>query len=240
MTYAFMTSMDERYHDTYGKAMLKSYKLKQNNKIPLYIYNEFFEPKLSDGMVLQGWDLGEEYFNFLDRWDNKRVKIFARKGFSIIHAMNNIPCKKLIWLDADTVIKEEIPKQFLDLIAPDNVLSTHFGVQHSTDEGHFFSCETGFFILNKEHSMFPEFKKTYTEIYHKDKKDGMRRFYDGEIYGKTIKQMIAKGAEVMDLNPDSKYKTPIPKSIISPYIQHNKGGLKRRRDYDKLTEDILE
>lgn len=239
MKYAAITSMSQKYRDHCGNAMLESYKKHWSN-IPLYLYNEDFDYK-ARGVITQGWNLGIDYKRFQQRWENKNKKVstFAKKGFSIIHAMENIDCDRLIWLDADSICKRNIHEQLLDLISPDTVLSTHFGVVHdwpSDADPHrkMFSCETGFFILNKKHTQFETFLSTYKDIYINDRELSLRRFYDGEVYGETVRLLETQGAEMLDLNPGNTHKTPIPRSLIEPYISHYKAGLK-----DNLTNDFL-
>jgi|SRR6056297_589736 len=234
MKYAAFTSMDEKYYDHCGRAMLNSYKKHWAKTLPLYVYNEGeFDIKIKTPISL-GWNLGTDYEQFQERHTNDKVKTFAKKGFSIIDAMKNVDCDRLIWLDADTIITQDIHLQLLDLIAPDDVLSTHFSVWHIKDNAEFHSCETGFFILNRRHEGFEDFYNTYREIYVNDKTDGLRRFYDGEVYGKTVEIMQNRGYKTMNLNP-ARHKTPISRSLLSPYITHYKAGLK-----DTFNNEVLE
>lgn len=236
--------MNYEYFNNYGRVMAKSYSSRFNKEIPLMLYNEDnFRVKFKNVFPV-GWNLGEEYEKFQYRWaENKKVTTFAKKGFSIIHAMNTFDCDRLIWIDADAVISSYIPELLLNLMSPDDVLSTHFGVKHQWDEsptGYAFSCETGFFILNKRHPMFEDFKTIYTDIYVKDRTENLRRFYDGEVYGETVRILEGMGAKMMELNPGQIRKTPISRSIISPYLTHNKAGLKEAINYVDLEKEIDE
>jgi len=230
--FAAITSMDYKYYRECGKFMLISYDKYWKSIMPLYLYNEDnFIPSV-DSIICQGWDLGNDYQNFQQRHTNNRVKTFSKKAFSIIHAMNNIECDRLIWIDADVVINSKIHVQLLDLISDDSVLSTHFSVWHDWPDEQYpdrvaHSCETGFFILNKNHRLFTAFKNTYTDIYVNDKTQDMRRFYDGEVYGKTVDILEKQGAKMLNLNPGL-HKTPISRSILSPYMEHFKAGLKNK------------
>jgi hypothetical protein len=226
--------MNKDYYDHCGTVMIRSFE-KNWSSIPLHVYNEEFGFK-SKTTIKMGWNLGDEYEKFQERWSNTnyKVSIFAKKAFSIIHAMENIECDRLIWADGDSQAISEINMQLLDLISPDNVLSTHFGVKHKVKDQSYFSCETGFFILNKTHQMFEKFKETYKSIYINDDYKNLRRFYDGEVYGETVLRLEAEGAEYLELNPAQKHKTPIPRSLLSPYITHYKAGLKDVIDFSTL------
>lgn len=234
--YLFITSMDYHYYDKCGKVMLQSWKRHASGIGPMYVYNEsLFEPKVK-GVRKAGWNLGPEYLKFHKRHTNSKTKTFAKKGFPVIDAMNRLQCERLIWVDADAVFKQPMPAQFIELICPEDTLSTHFSVYHHVDGVEYHSCETGFFILNKNHPGFHDFASTYADIYHNDKTEGLRRFYDGEVYGKTVELMKAKGYKMLDLNP-GRHKTPISRSIIHPYIQHYKAGLKEKIDFNSLAEE---
>lgn len=225
--YVCFTSMDKNFYNRCGKEMLLSFYQHWYPDFELYLYNEDFKPEESF-CNLMGWNLGKNYENFQKRHTNNRVKTFAKKGFSIIHAMENINCEKLIWLDADTIIKTKIKKSKLDSLFPDNKISLHFGVNHFKNEKKYFSCETGFFILNKKHKNFYKFFNTYKNIYLYDLHKDLRRFYDGEVYGKTVQCLDHN--EYIDLNINKKYKTPISKSELRHYIAHMKAGLKDKKN----------
>jgi len=239
-----ITSMDQTYYEKCGRACIESYGAHWPNTIPLYVYNEDMqEPPKNKWTHYVPWaDMPEEYFNFLDRGHGSRTIQFAKKAFSIIHAMNNIDCDRLIWLDADVVTTMSLNAQLIDMISPDDVLSTHYGVKHDwpseTDPDRIsFSCETGFFILNKRHSEFPQFAARYLEYYDKELGKDLRRFYDGEVYGAVVAEMDAAGAKFLELNPGQKHKTPIPRSILAPYIMHYKAGAKDPFDSEGLLKN---
>lgn len=236
--FAAHTSMDVSYYNKSGRHMLKSYSAHCGQVGPMYVYNEGeFDVKVKD-TVAQGWKLGKEYDKFQARHPNKKVTTFSKKAFSIIHACENIDCDRLIWIDADCLFSQDLPRQLLELISPDDVLSTHFSVWHEwpseTDPDRIaHSCETGFFILNKRHPSFTHFVETYKDIYYNDKDQDLRRFYDGEVYGKTVEILESRGNKMLNLNP-GRHKTAISRSVIAPYLAHFKAGLKDRINFDKF------
>lgn len=234
MKYALITSMNKDYYDHCGSIMIRSFE-KNWSSVPLYVYNEEFDFKPKTAIKMD-WNLGDEYKKFQERWSNEnhKVSVFAKKAFSIIHAMENIECDRLIWADGDSQATAEINMQLLDLISPNDILSTHFGVKHKVQNRVYFSCETGFFILNKKHYMFEKFKETYKKIYTDDDCKNLRRFYDGEVYGESVLRLETEGAKFLELNPNQKHKTPISRSLLSPYITHYKAGLKDVIDFSTL------
>lgn len=233
MKYAAFTSMNQDYYDHCGKAMLYSYKKHLSSLMPLFLYNEDNFTNKVKTITSLGWKESLEYTEFQERHLNSHVKKFAKKGFSVIDAMENIDADRIIWFDADTIIKTTIPNQLLDLISPPEVLSTHFSVWHTASGKEWHSCETGFFIVNKTHPAFDQFYKTYRDIYVNDKTDDLRRFYDGEVYGRTVELMEQKGNQMMNLNP-SRHKTPISRSVLAPYLNHFKAGVKDKIDNNKI------
>jgi len=231
-----VTSMSKEYYARCGWAMIDSYVTHMANDIPLVLYNENFS--LGHSAITEiGWELGKDYSKFCRRWaskSNARILTFAKKAYSIIHAMNNIDCDRLIWIDADCVIKQPFDSDIIAEIMPESALASYFGVWHEQDGREYFSCETGFFVLNKTHRLFNKFARTYSEIYNNDDYHNLRRFYDGEVFGETVLRLQQEGAEFLDLSPSNKkYKTPMGKSIIKDYLTHYKAGLK-----DQLADDF--
>lgn len=228
MSIAFITSMNENYYHRCGKFMIESFE-KHLSNYTLNLYNEDFTPNHKINLI--GWNLGDEYNKFAERWPpNSSIAKFAKKGFSIIHAMNHIECKYLIWLDADTIIQKSFDKELLKQITNKKNLSTHLSVYHEHNNKIYHSCETGFFCLNKTHPKFTDFKKIYTQIYTTDDTNNLRRFYDGEVYGETVNRLDQK--YMNNLNPSEKYKTPIKHSILNDYILHYKGKSTKNKTFN--------
>lgn len=233
--------MDENYYNKCGNLLLESYMKHCSHVFSMYVYNENDFDIPYNEVTQMGWKTSKEYIKFQKRHKNERVRTFAKKGFSIIHAMKNIKADRLIWFDSDLIITNKIPKTFLDLLSPDDTLSTHYSVWHrwpnSDDTSKLaHSCETGFFILNKNHPGFNDFFEIYANIYYNDFTNGLRRFYDGEVYGKTVKTMEKKGYRMINLNPGD-HKTPIPRSVMAPYLNHFKGGAKDNIDSKKIRKE---
>lgn len=243
--YAVITSVNQEYYDHCGKACIESFGAFWPEDIELYVYNEDMEkPKKKKRVNYIPWSDLTEFPAFAERTGtgNHIVK-FAKKAFSIIHALEHIQCDKLIWLDADTVTTREITHQFLSLIAPNDTLSTHFNVRHhwpsDTDPNRYsISCETGFLIFNKNHPMAGKMAARYKEYYTKDLGYNLRRFYDGEVYGAVVQEMAREGAKMLDLNPDINIKTPMPRSVIDPYIKHMKAGRKDTATNEQLLKEL--
>ena len=240
-TYAVVTSMDETYYQKVGRACIESFGSYWPKNVNLHIYDEgIVEPPKRKWTIYHEWsELGADFETFCQRDVTDRTRTFAKKAFSVVAGLKNIDVDRLIWLDADVVTTYPINSQLLDMISPDTVLSTHYGVQHEwpsdKDPNRIsFSCETGFFIVNRRHPMFAEFLNRYQQYYMDNIGQRLRRFYDGEVYGAVIQEFERRKIRMMELNPGHRHKTPIPRSVMAPYITHYKAGAKDPYDSEKL------
>lgn len=239
-TYAVITSMDETYFQKCGRACIESF-AQWPKDVHLYVFDEgIVDPPKRKWVTYLPWsNLGPDFDSFLNRGHGDRTITFAKKAFSILAGLDQIRADRIIWLDADVVTTFAVNTQLLDMITPNHVLSTHFGVVHpwpSEDNPNrmSFSCETGFFILNTKHAKFKTFADRYREYYNSDLGYNLRRFYDGEVYGAVIAELESKGVKMMELNPGQKHRTPIPRSVLAPYIMHYKAGAKDPFDSTQL------
>jgi hypothetical protein len=49
--------------------------------------------------------------------------------------------------------------------------------------------------------------------------------------------METTGAKMLELNPGQRHKTPIPRSVMAPYIMHYKAGAKDPFDSEGLLKN---
>lgn len=242
--FAVITSMDQAYYEKCGRACIESFNAFWPHEIPLYVYDEGIEnrPKMKSIYYRPWSELGQQFVDFnLGPWSD-RTKTFAKKAFSIIAGARNIDCDRLIWLDADVITQQTVNFQLLELISPDKVLSTHYGVVHpwpsdKNPDRTSFSCETGFFIINRRHALFDAMIQRYQEWYVTGQGANLRRFYDGEVYGVVVEEMARCGAAMLELNPGNRHKTPIPRSVMAPYIMHYKAGAKDPYNSEELLKN---
>jgi len=215
-----ITSFDKKYYDTIGHACVKTWLEKWPSNMTLTCYVEKFS--LAPNSRLQQIPfvaLGQSYVDFQHSSEKDRVKTFAKKAYSVIHAMENSTADRIIWLDADVVTQETVPVSLLEQLCPDDTLATFMGVQH--DE--WFSAETGIFVVNPTHPEFKSFAARYREYYDTHKSDNIRRFYDGEVFGAVVKEFESR-AKLNDLCAGfaKAYKTPLKHTELGPYLHHYK------------------
>lgn len=244
MKVTVITSFNEKYYNLIGKYCISSWLLHWPTDVELICYVEDCKIEEHDRIQqIPFTELGDSYFNFQNSNHKARVKTFAKKAYSIIHAMENVETDFLIWIDADVLTFNKIDNDFLTFVKKQEYLATFMGVLHhrySDDPTSelMFSCESSFFVLNKNHEQFKNFSKRYREYYDLNLTENLRRFYDGEVLGATIKDFENK-ALMRDLNPENAYKTPMPRTFLKEYITHFKAGLKDKEDLDTEIEKII-
>jgi len=234
MKFHVITSFNQKYYDILGKDSVESFLNLWPKEIPITCYVEEFEiTDFHDNRLIQvGFEqLSPAFKTFSETQKSKTVK-FAKKAFSIIHAMEHIDTDVLIWVDADTITIDKIPLDFLKSLIGDK-LSCHLGVRYTELEGNskfkpgdFYCCETGFFMLNKNHRDFEKFKNRYTEIYNMVNVPHLRRFFDGDVYGSVINELIDP-KDYNDINLEN-IRTCFDKSVLGQYINHYKGKNAKR------------
>ena len=229
-----ITSFDKRYYDLIGKESVDSWMKYWPSDMILTCYVEGFRlpehPRLKQ---ISFDELSASYFEFQESAENDRVKLFAKKAYSIIHAMENSTADRIIWMDADVITHKNLSLDFLKSLCPDNTLTSFMGVWHHKIRGDtasklMFSAETGFFVLNTNHPLFKDFANRYREYYDNHITDGLRRFYDGEVFGAVTEEFKNK-AVINDLCSAflKPYKTPIRHTILGEFLSHYKSkGLK--------------
>lgn len=225
MNIEIITSFNQHYYDLIGKDSVEAWLKYWPEDLTLTCYVEEFSlpnhPRLKQ---ISFDEFKPEYYEFQSTAD-KQVKKFAKKAWSFIHAMENSTADRIVWLDADVLTTDTLPKQLLLDVLPDDVLSTHMGVTYLTAKdgtpGRWFVPETGFFAVNTKHKSFDEFRKEYKRHYVERDQKNLRRFYDNDVYGYVFEKVNAPGN---DLCKDfvKPYKTPLRHTVFGPFLDHYK------------------
>lgn len=227
MNIEVITSFNETYYNNIGKDCVESFLEYWPKELSLTCYvEEFSLDKNTRIKQIDFSQLGKDYETFQHtKGIGGQERKFAKKAFSFIHSLHNSVADRIVWLDADVISTASFSMKLLKSILPDNVLSTHMGVTYTTDKegnpGSWFVPETGFFAVNTKHPMFNQFRKLYTDRYTSHNKEGLRRFFDNDVYGWAVEQTEA---DCLDLCSDFKkpYKTPIKHTVLGPYMHHYK------------------
>ena len=229
MNITVITSFNKDYYERIGSACVRSWLQHWHADIELHCYVEGFRmehhPRIRQ---IDFEDLCDGYRAFQASDLKPRVKTFAKKAYSVMHAMEHAGCDRLVWIDADTITTGPVHITDIEQLCPPQICATFMGVYHHLDRNNhgsplMFSAETGFFILNTKHQRFAEFGKRYREYYDQRLQQGLRRFYDGEVFGAVI-QDLGGGAEFNDLcaSLPKAYNSPLRQTSIGRFLIHHK------------------
>ena len=144
---------------------------------------------------------------------------FSHKSYAIWHAAKNSNVDKLFWLDADTVLTNDVTEQYLNNFLPDNHFTSYLGRGKSY-------TETGFIGFNLKHAYADEFFDEFIDYYNSDRiYSELPAYTDCHVYDATRNKFVnEKKITALDLTPG------LGKSnfnhIHQGYMVHNKGGNK--------------
>lgn len=229
MMIAAITSFNQDYYDRIGQHCVESWLRYWSQDITLTCYVEEFRMAVQPRVQQIDFENLCDQYRTLQASDARaRVKTFAKKAYSVIHAMEHLDCDRLVWIDADTISTAQVQQQHILALCPDDVCAAFMGVHHHLDKHDptsplMFSAETGFFILNKCHPGFDQFRTRYREYYDQRLEQGLRRFYDGEVFGAVIKE-LQDHVTFRDLcEPLSKsYNSPMKHTPVGRFLTHHK------------------
>lgn len=230
MNITVITSFNQQYYDMIGRRCVDTWIDYWPLQCQLTCYAEEFDFAHTDPRIttIPFSELPKEYAEFQASDQGHRVKIFAKKAYSIIHAFEHITADRLIWLDADTVTTAMVPMTFLESLCPDDTLATFMGVWHNQDRDDpaselKFSGETGVFVVNTRHPGFRQFAERYAEYYNRRLSHNLRRFYDGEVFGAVVQELKAQ-YKFRDLSAELKkaYNSPLRHTELGEYLIHYK------------------
>ena len=222
-----ITSFNQKYYDLIGRDSVDSWNQYWSDDFALTCYVEEFElPNKYQRIREISFDnLDPDYVDFQASDVKDRVKVFAKKAYSVMHAMHHSSADWLIWLDADVITTAPVDLATWKPLLHSSVLSVYMGVRYTETKdgvpGDWLVPETGVFALNLNHPQFEEFRDEYCRRYHQRDSVGLRRFYDNDVFGATV---TAIPAQYFDLCADFKkpYKTPLKHTVLGPYLHHHK------------------
>lgn len=221
MNIEVITSFDQRYYDIIGHACVESWLEYWPKDLTLTCYVENMTlPEQARIRQIPFSELGAGYEQFQQSDENDRTKTFAKKAYSVIHAFENSTADLIIWLDADVVTKQALPKELLTTLCSETQLAAFMSVEHDG----WFSAETGIFAVNARHHAFKPFASRYRERYDNHIKHDLRRFYDGEVFGAVVKEFSRAPykAGMNDLCVNIKGRTPLKFIELGGYLHHHK------------------
>lgn len=223
------TSQSLDYYDSIGKYSIASALkfLPKRSKIVVTTedYDKF--PKMAKPInLIDLYSINNGFAEFEKRWFGKtmnKVTNFAKKGYTVLHALESSDADIMIWLDADAFIKKPLSIENILRVLNEN-LSAHLGVTHNSSE---FTVESGFFIFNLNHPGRRDFAKLYRDYYDNDRCENMGRFYDSNVHGHVVKDCEQLGYSFTEMNLRQKGNTPLKGSMVEEFVGHFKGKVKQ-------------
>lgn len=222
-----ITSFNQSYYDRIGRHSVDSWLQYWPQSLRLTCYVEQCAMAQNQRIIeIDFKELDQDYQYFQqDPALKSRVKTFAKKAWSFMHAAATSAADRIIWIDADVITQRPLTVEFLHSLLPDHVLSTHLGVTYLDDKrgrpGPWLVPETGFFAINTRHEKFHFFRSEYVRRYVQRDQSDLRRFYDNDVYGAALQ---SADAAVLDLCAGLKkpYRTPMKHTVLGPYLHHYK------------------
>lgn len=226
-----VTSMSKTYYDFIGKFMLESWTKYWPSTLIVYSEDDLSFLN-SNKITYKDWNKPclESWNRFCSTNVHESEKKFAKKGFASLESWKSIKAKKIIWLDADMIFKKEIDSTVLDKILSDNKLLVLFTHNYCPERYEGLSSESGFYIVNTQHTKFNDFIYEYERIYNLETTPK-------EISGRGDHKILALVAnkfffDVEDLSnyrTKDKTTTPLNHCFLSEYMSHFKGKSKKNK-----------
>ena len=225
----FISSQSFSQVSEHGKHMIDSFTKAFPNQI-LNLYTEdYIKVKISIGNnpnvnVIDLKSLGDtEYTKFHEDKNipiPSRTKGFSHKAFAVMDSLKNHDKGLLVWIDCDVLFKKTVPLEWVSTLVGDN-LSAHLGLIWKE----IYGAETGFFVINLEHTLKNNFLEEYRRSYVERDWTNLRKPFDNDIYGRTIKVINAPYTE---LSTNLNLVSPFNRSQLKEYMYHYKAHHKER------------
>jgi hypothetical protein len=243
----FITSMHKPYFDHIGSVMIESWlKYWNDHDCKLIVYGEgFYHNFKTDKIVWRDWD---EYCKIPHSHFSSKIKgpaiTFAKKGFSFLDAMKKSSAERLIWVDADLLFFKKMPEDKFDTIIPQGKLIACFD-QYYTNHPNYtkeeyvnietrnnYGAESGFVVLNTKHKNYNEYVKEYDSLYTSEPRNKLiTHWYDSEVVILAARNFLNDIEDLSKYRTTNKTQTPLNKSWISEFFNHQKA--KSKLNYSK-------
>ena len=246
-----ITSMNKPYYDKIGKLMIESWSAHWPKDCELLVYQEGFEIEKFDRVIGISWEdkCYTDWLSFSKKAKGPSVK-FAKKGYTMISAMETIDCDLLIWCDADTLSYKEFPKEKILSILPDNKLIAFFDTYYQHNKPYIeekyinpnrtnSAIESGFVVINKKHEKFYYYLEEYKRLYAAPTAPPeVGPWFDGNVCAAAATFLRNHVEDLSKLRTRKKTQTPINHCWIGEYVRHKKAKQKNNIDMKKLRKQI--
>lgn len=189
----FITTFEKEHIELYGKRFINTFN-KFNNHLQLYVYAENFQKNEVPGnySLLDFKQTIPHHQSFTEHIKNKKTNLdlkstnrlskalrWSYKSFAIIHALENLKCRYLVWLDGDV---ETIGCLDLDAIGKINKekLITVYPQIIKGD----LHIESGLIIFNLKHQSIGKIIEHYKLGYYEREILNLNKPWDGFWLGR--------------------------------------------------------
>jgi hypothetical protein len=223
------TFSDQGYTD-YAEQFVDSLKNHLDKSIEVFLYVDNLSIKPSSNIHILNLEKSvPDLVNFKTRNKDKTFSNFlqdavrfSHKSYAIWHAGKNSNVDKLFWLDADTVLTNDITEQYLNNFLPDNYFTSYLGRSESY-------TETGFIGFDLKHACADEFFDIFKNYYDSDKIYTLNKYTDCHVFDATREELEnLEKITSYNLTPDN-IKNPFNETFKG-YMIHFKGGRKDQRE----------
>jgi hypothetical protein len=233
---AAVTTMNKEYYDIIGHKMIKSFIKWWPKEITLYVFTEEFDlPVTSTNIVSKDiFEACDPSLSAFLKWRGDHfTKKFAFKAYTWITACKILNEDILIYLDADTETKKEVPMSFVENMLEDNSILAYMYAA-SVDENSnnlkiVDNAETCIYWFDNKHSFSKEFMKHYENIYESreiDNREIFKKPHDTWVITDCVRLAENNNVKVRNLHPEKNSRSPIKKTILNEYFSHFKGKSK--------------
>ena len=228
----FVTTMNKKLFDSYGKDLLISYK-NTGQKFPIYVYVEDDierYPVIQNVIYVPLYEEEPECQNFVLRNKKRHIPSFMFDGvrFSYkVFAQCNASKHggKMYYVDGDSVFLQCMDDNILDLLLPDKVCTSFY-----FRKGMY--TETGFIGFNMEHKMMKNFMICYKNLYIEDTIYNLEFQTDCHAFDRARKVMTHQFTEdyyEKKLGDGGTGHIMARCRLIHDYLDHRKGKRKSQK-----------
>jgi len=217
------TFSDSGYHE-YAHLLVNGLKTRLDKKIKVFLYIDTVKFKVSENISRIALEPSvPNLTKFKQRHADKIPASFfhdgvrfSHKSYAIWHAAKNSNVDKLFWLDADTVLENNITEQYLDKFLPNGCFTSYLGRPGTY-------TETGFIGFNLKHAYANEFFDEFIDYYDSDRiYSELKSYTDCHVYDATRNKFVNENKiTALDLTP-GRGKGNF-NHVHKGYIVHNKG-----------------
>ena len=170
--FAAVTTMNKDYYDVIGHRMIESFIKYWPKEVTLYVFTEGFDLPLKASNIISKdiFEVCNPGLSSFLKWRGKHfTKKFAFKAYTWINACKILNEDVLIYLDADTETKKEVPFDFIENVLEDQSILAYMYAAAAVEENGELqlldNAETCIYWFDNKHHFAKNFMQHYENIY---------------------------------------------------------------------------